>query len=548
MADRGSTIASGGGVVRLGAFVFIALAICLSGMSLHAATPPTSAKQILPSKDALSGRAARTPAGTPDEVGQWGPLLNWPLVAVHGALLKTGQVVVWDAWEFGSTPSARLWNPTTQAFTEVPDPFSAMFCAGQVMLPDGRELVAGGHNGGGIGIVNTVIFDPSTSQWRRVADLNLARWYPSATTLSDGRVLALGGDMQNDAPATAPEVYDASANTWTALAGAQLNVAEYPQTYVMPDGKIFIAAAADRQSRILDVAGQTWTNLGISPPSFGTSAMYLPGKVIEASGGSPPNDSDPVTTTTSVIDLNQTSPVWRQTAPMAYGRSQHNLVLLPDGQVLAVGGATQTSLIATSGVLTAEMWNPTAETWATMASMQDPRMYHSIALLLPDGRVLAAGGGRNSSAVDYPTAQIYSPPYLFKGARPTISGLPAVTTYGGTMVVQTPDAAGIGAVAFIRLGSVTHTDNMDQRYIPLSFTTGTASLAVQSPANANLAPPGYYMLFIVNTNGVPSVAQIVQIGISASFPLHLPLIENQLAPPALRPGSPAGRSEPRLGS
>src|SRR5262249_9198048 len=133
--------------------------------------------------------AAAAVAGTPDIVGQWGPVLNWPLVAVHAALLKTGSVLIWDAWEYGSTPPARLWDPNTQTFTSVPDPYSAMFCAGQVMLPDGRELVAGGHNGGGIGIVNTVVLDPLTNIWSRVADMNMARWYPTVTTLSDGRVV-----------------------------------------------------------------------------------------------------------------------------------------------------------------------------------------------------------------------------------------------------------------------------------------------------------------------------------------------------------------------
>jgi len=547
MTDRYSTVAGGDGMIRFSPFVLIALAIGLAGISIHTLSTAPGSNRTLPGQ-VTAGHAVEAPAGTPDEVGQWGPVLSWPLVAVHGVLLNSGQALVWDAWEFGSTPSARLWNPTTQVFTPVPDPFSAMFCAGQVTLADGRELVAGGHNGGGIGIVNTVIFNPLTSQWTRVADMNLARWYPSATTLSDGRVLVLGGDMQNGAPATAPEVYDPGANTWTALAGAQLDMGEYPQTYPMPNGKIFVTAGGDRQSRILDVPSQTWTNLGFSPPSFGTSAMYLPGKVIMAAGGSPPNDSDPVTTTTSVIDLNQSSPAWRQTAPMAYGRSQHNLVLLPDGNVLAVGGAAHTSLVATDGVLPAELWSPTSETWTTMASLQDPRMYHSIALLLPDGRVLVAGGGRNSTAVDYPTAQVYSPPYLFKGPRPTITGVSTVTTYGGTLTVQTPDAATIQTVSFIRLASVTHTDNMDQRYIPLNFTAGTGSLAVQSPANANLAPPGDYMLFIVNTNGVPSVAHFVQIGASKNYPLYMPLAVNQSVQPDIRQGYPAHPAETRSGT
>jgi len=197
---------------------------------------------------------------------------------------------------------------------------------------------------------------------------------------------------------------------------------------------------------------------------------------------------------------------------MTYPRFQHNLVLLPDGKVLAVGGANVFSLTATTGQLPAEMWDPASESWTTMASMHDLRMYHSVALLLPDGRVLVAGGGRVSPARDYLTAEIYSPPYLFQGARPTIASAPGSITYNTTMNVQTPDAANIASVSFIRLPSVTHTHNMSSRFVDLTFTRSSGSLDVTSPANANVAPPGYYMLFLVNSSGVPSVATMVKLG------------------------------------
>ena len=162
----------------------------------------------------------------------------------------------------------------------------------------------------------------------------------------------------------------------------------------------------------------------------------------------------------------------------------------------------------------AELWSPVSETWTTMASMQKPRLYHSIALLLPDGRVLAAGGGR-FNGVNEPTDQLssetYSPPYLFKGIRPAIGSAPQTATYNGTIAVQTPDAARIAAVSLIRLGSVTHAFNRDQRFLQLPFTIVSDALNVQTPANANLAPPGHYMLFILKTNGVPSMAAILQL-------------------------------------
>jgi hypothetical protein len=168
-------------------------------------------------------------------------------------------------------------------------------------------------------------------------------------------------------------------------------------------------------------------------------------------------------------------------------------------------------------VLAAELWSPTTETWTTLAAMQVPRLYHSTALLLPDGRVVVAGGGRNDGvgAPDSPrdkfSAEIYSPPYLFKGTRPTITSAPATTSYATNVFVATPDATAIASVSLIRTGSVTHAFNQDQRFLPLTFQQTTGGLTVQSPANANLAPPGHYLLFIVNTNGVPSVAKIVRI-------------------------------------
>jgi hypothetical protein len=145
--------------------------------------------------------------------------------------------------------------------------------------------------------------------------------------------------------------------------------------------------------------------------------------------------------------------------------------------------------------------------------MSQPRMYHSAALLLPDGRVLAAGGEPSTATfASAQTAQVYSPPYLFKGSRPTITAAPTRVGWGSTFAVTTPDASTISSVALIRPSAVTHANNMDQRYVPLAFTKTTKGLSVTSPANGNWAPPGFYMLVIENASGVPSVAKWVQVG------------------------------------
>jgi hypothetical protein len=182
--------------------------------------------------------------------------------------------------------------------------------------------------------------------------------------------------------------------------------------------------------------------------------------------------------------------------------------------VLATGGGRNTDPFAQSqAVFAAEMWSPDTETWTTMAANQVPRLYHSTALLMPDGRVLLAGGGRfgGGSNDDQLSAEFYSPPYLFKGARPVIDSAPGQVAYGATFPVTTANASQIATVSLIRLGSVTHGFDTSQRYLGLTFSATGGALNVQAPANANQAPPGDYMLFIVDTNGVPSVAAFVKV-------------------------------------
>jgi hypothetical protein len=199
---------------------------------------------------------------------------------------------------------------------------------------------------------------------------------------------------------------------------------------------------------------------------------------------------------------------------MANPRTHLNLTILPDDTVLATGGSTDIGGVnPANAVYQAELWSPVTKTWAPMASEQVPRLYHSTALLLPDGRVVVAGGGHNFfNNIAYPNAEIYSPAYLFKGARPTITQAPPSTlSYGQNFFVGTPNAADIASVALIRNGSVTHAFNTDQTYVPLTFTQTSGGLTVTAPANSDLAPPGYYMLFLVNKNGVPAVAPLVDL-------------------------------------
>jgi hypothetical protein len=193
---------------------------------------------------------------------------------------------------------------------------------------------------------------------------------------------------------------------------------------------------------------------------------------------------------------------------MHYARGWANTVILADGSLLVVGGGQSGSY--GSPIFTAEWYDPVSATWADMAAQTAPRMYHSTALLLPDGRVLSAGQSQGSYQK---TGEIFSLPYLFAGARPTISSAPSSLGYNQQFTISTPNFASIARVALVRPGAVTHSVNFDQRYVDLTYrSNGSSGLTATSPPDSNHAPPGWYMLFILNSSGVPSVASWVRAG------------------------------------
>ncbi len=332
-----------------------------------------------------------------------------------------------------------------------------------------------------------------------------------------------------------PELYNPGTNTWTSLPSGQLTSPLYPYLFVLSDGRI-LNVGPDLTTRVLTPGPWTWSSVGTSPFDGHSAVMYRPNKIMKAGSWADPDFKDSTAYNThgrtAVIDMNAQTPVWRETASMAHSRAYHNLTLLPDGTVLASGGGTRSDgVIAGNAVLPAEIWNPDTETWRTVDSLTNGRLYHSTALLLPDGRVLMAGGGAlpGSVAVNQRNAEIYSPPYLFKGPRPTITTAPSTMQYGASFDVTTPNAAQIAHVSLIRSPSVTHAIDMNQRFQYLNFTPGAGKVTVQAPANANLAPPGDYMLFLVDTNGVPSVASFVR---AASAPDTTPPTVAVTAPAA----------------
>lgn len=436
--------------------------------------------------------------------GQWSALSTWPTRAIHVTLLPDGRVLFFSFYAESLQPN--IWDPVSNTFSPAAAAPYELFCAGHTSLADGRVFLAGGHIADYTGFSHAQVYDPSANTFSPVPDMNQGRWYPTTTVLPNGDVLVTSGDINSNTNTNPlPQVLQMSSGTWRNLTSAQLVLPLYPLMFVAPNGKVFYAGAS-RQSRYLDTSGTgAWSNVAVTNfngwRDYGPGVMYDRGKVMVAGG------SDPPTATAETIDLNSGSPAWSFTGSMHFPRRQNNAVILPDGKVFIVGGSSGSGFDdSTHPVFPTEMWDPATGQFTVMASIAVYRGYHSTALLLPDGRVLSAGGN-----VGGPNAQIFSPPYLFAGPQPTIASAPNSAAYGQSVFVGTPDAADIKQVTLLRTGSVTHTFDQSARFMRLSFTTGNGGLNVTMPANGNLAPPGNYMLFIISSAGVPSQAAIVQL-------------------------------------
>ena len=475
--------------------------------------------------------------------GKWGPLVSWPIVPLHIHLLPTGKVLGWGKYEDGGVMGThgtipRLWDPATGRVSGIPAD-TMLFCSGHTFMADGRLLVSGGHKDDDTGIDITNIFDPATQSWETgVPKMAFGRWYPTVTILGDGRLLTMAGRDSASKVVEIPEIWEN--NQWVQLPGANgVNIPYYPRNFLAHDGRIFMAGERV-MSRWFQVDVVTngkrgkWTN-GPSHTRFpftrdyGTAAMYEAGKILYTGGGgnstwiqSPDAKTNAPTAIAEMIDINAPAPTWTSAGTMAFPRRHLNSTILPDGTVLITGGTTGGGFVdidPSHAAKAAELWDPKTPTqWRTLASNSVMRVYHSVSLLLPDGTVLhgasgnALAGSVTRPVPDEPNHEIFSPPYLFKGARPTISNAPPTVSYGQSFTVTTPNAAQVTEVRWIRLGSVTHAFDQSARANTLTFTATPAGVTITAPGNPNDAPPGPYLLFILNRNRVPSVGAIVQVG------------------------------------
>jgi len=468
--------------------------------------------------------------------GQWTTLTApMPINPIHVAMLHTGKIlVVSGSGNVANNKNfvAGVWDPATNSLAEQPVSWD-MFCNGMSILPNGEPLIVGGtlqynpfH-----GLANAAVFDPATRVFTNLPSMAAGRWYPTATELGDGRVMVFSGLDANGKTTPLVEIFTVGSG-WSTPIKSPWNPPLYPRMHLLPSGEVFYSGPSPR-SYLFNPVTHTWkvrfttTNYGASR-TYGSSVLlpltpanhYRPEVMIMGGG-------NPSTSTTEIIDLSQASPSWRWGPSMSQPRIEMNAVILPTGKVLALGGSLNDEQKSTAS-LNADLYHPNTDTFTSAGANSFPRMYHSVALLLPDATVWVAGG--NPYRGFYQTqVEIYKPAYLFTtdsnhnvvpAVRPTITSAPASVSYASNFSVSTPNAASISSVALIRAGADTHAFDMDQRMVSLSFTADPAanSLSVTAPANGNLAPPGYYMLFVVNSAGVPSVASWIQVGASNTRP------------------------------
>ena len=501
----------------------------------------------------------------PARDGQWQLLpFHSGVLAVHAALLPQGKVLFFAgsgssstrfaAPNFGSVADgiymSVVWDPTAAPPNNFAHPATILapnhrpfdfFCGGDTLLADGRMLSAGGtgHYNPFEGRNDATVFDPVTQSWSFVKSMAHGRWYPTLITLGDGRALAATGLTED---ATNPhnntlELYDPVANNWQLLhfADGFPGLPLYAHLFLMADGRIFFDGGRMDDELQVDPCIIDLTHDPVhTTPVFGmegggmrnqSASVLLPpaqDQRVMIIGGGPagkPNKTDAIDNA-DIVDLKDPNPHFVPAAPLNFPRLHLNAVLLPDRTVFVTGGSLKQESQPFAR-LQPEIYDPATDTWTPMAHSSVPRLYHSTALLLPDGSVVAAGGnpdgGSHVEWDDDPEEEmrleIYKPPYFFKGARPTISTAPTQCTYGQSIQITSPQGANIRWAHLIRNCVTTHSFDGSQRLVDLEISGRSAgAVTAKVPQNRNLAPPGWYMLFLVDNSGLPSVASWLRLG------------------------------------
>jgi YVTN family beta-propeller protein len=467
--------------------------------------------------------------------GAWSAVGGWPLIPLHTVLMPDGRVLsygtdgggrqtgmfIYDVWDSTAAIGAGHLTLPNGTGTDI-------FCSSQLVLPQGGSVfVAGGDNWTGTGTTNTGnnnsnLFDYGANTLARGNNMNRARWYSTSTTLLNGEVYIQGGTGGTDRP----EIRAAD-GSFRLLSGANTSALDfmYPRNFIAPDGRVFGFDSAGRMYYVNTSGSGAVTQVGQFASSYAGSdssaAMFAPGRILQFGG----NSNGAI-----VIDINGGGPVVTPTQSMSSQRRLVTATLLADGKVLATGGSqVWNELTGVNNI--AEIWNPATGTWTRGYEGALARLYHSTALLLPDATVLVAGGGA-PGPLNNLNGEIYYPPYLFTAAgtwapRPAIANAPQFIDIGKTFNVELAAPTTVSRVTLVKTGSVTHSWNMEQRFQDLTFIANGAQLAVQAPTRAAFAPPGFYLLFVLDAAGVPSVGKIVRIGVAGDpNPALTPTLSN----------------------
>jgi galactose oxidase len=473
------------------------------------------------------------PAALRNTTGQWGPLISFPLVPVTAALLPGNRVLTMaassaDSYGGHGTTETAILDAATGAVSRrtVAVTNHEMFCPGTALLPDGTLLVNGGSDD-----TKTSLYDPATDTWSPSSPMALPRGYQSATTLGNGNVFTLGGSWNDAKGGKDGEIWSPGvpsrllpgapvAPILTADSEGIFRQDNHPWLFSWTGGRVFHAGPSKAMGWYGTDGDGSYTGAGLrgddADAMNGNAVMYDAGKLLTV-GGSPAYSHSMATDHAYGIDLTAATPTVTKLAPMASARAFATSVVLPDGTVLVVGGESYAVPFAdATAVMKPELWDPATQRFTQLAAMSVPRVYHSLSLLLPDARVLTAGGGLCGVCdTNHPDGQVFTPPYLLDAAgnprpRPTISSAPSSAVRGDTISVTT--GSPVSSFSLVRMASVTHSINNDQRRVALTpVSTGTNSYALSLPAAAGVLVPGPYLLFALDGKGTPSVASTVYV-------------------------------------
>ncbi|KAH8723245.1 hypothetical protein GQ44DRAFT_774295 [Phaeosphaeriaceae sp. PMI808] len=480
--------------------------------------------------------------------GSWGPVIEFPIIPVAAYIIpdypEAHRIMVYSAHspnsfggDHGITQFAEFdYRTGAMSSRQVAETKHDMFCPGMSSLADGRLVITGGSNA-----ERTSIYDPKSNSFSAGPNMQIARGYQSSTILSNGKIFTIGGSWSGARGGKSGEIFDPTANSWTLLPGAAVEpmlttdhegiFREDNHAWLFPwkNGSVFQAGPSKAMNWYFTDGQGGVTPAGVRDPAndamCGVNVMYDIGKIFSA-GGSQYYDRAPGLSVAHLISIDQVgAPAMVETLPnMKHARAFANVVVLPDGKVLVTGGQGYAQgFTDREPVLTPELFDPVTKTFSELSPEAIPRNYHSVSILLADGTVFSGGGGlcwddgtgasqRCRNTVDHPNGQIFTPPYLTTGApRPVISNLAnSLTAPGGELKLTMEGAADGIAFSLIRIGSVTHNINSDQRRVPLvSQSTNGSEVVLKLPTDSGIVLPGAWYLFAVSAQGVPSVAKTV---------------------------------------